>query len=69
MKWRKKPNDRISSVEEKSPAGEKIGVLSEVADDHARNPRNHGPLADFTGHAWITGPCGDTMEFWLAVHE
>ena len=29
----------------------------------AAHPRNHGPLKDFDGHAGITGPCGDTMEF------
>jgi ATP-binding protein involved in chromosome partitioning len=39
--------------------------FSAVARDHAAKPRNHGPLEDFDGHARITGPCGDTMEFWL----
>jgi nitrogen fixation NifU-like protein len=43
--------------------------LSPVALDHAQHPRNNGPLADFTGHARITGPCGDTMEFWLLVRD
>ena len=28
-------------------------------------PANFGPLRDANGHARITGPCGDTMEFWL----
>ncbi len=37
--------------------------------DHALHPRNMGPLADATGHARITGPCGDTMEFWLRVRN
>jgi nitrogen fixation NifU-like protein len=41
------------------------GRFSETAIDHAANPRNLGPLASFNGHARITGPCGDTMEFWL----
>ncbi len=41
--------------------------FSAVARDHAVHPRNHGPLADFDGHARITGPCGDTMEFWFAA--
>jgi len=35
--------------------------------DHARHPRHHGPLTRFNSHARITGPCGDTMEFWLQV--
>jgi ATP-binding protein involved in chromosome partitioning len=43
--------------------------LSPVASDHARHPRNNGPLVNFTGHARITGPCGDTMEFWLLVRD
>jgi len=41
--------------------------FSATARDHAVHPRNHGPLVDFDGHAGITGPCDDTMEFWLAV--
>jgi len=44
-----------------------IEGFSAVARDHASHPRNHGPLEDFDGHARITGPCGDTMEFWLAA--
>jgi len=35
--------------------------------DHGEHPRNNGPLREFTGHARITGPCGDTMEFWVFV--
>jgi len=42
---------------------------SAVVRDHAAYPRNHGPLEDFDGHARITGPCGDTMEFWLSVRN
>jgi len=38
---------------------------SAIAIDHAQNPRNVGALDSFDGHARITGPCGDTMEFWL----
>ena len=40
---------------------------SAVAIDHARNPRNLGPLDSCDGRARITGPCGDTMEFWLQI--
>jgi Mrp family chromosome partitioning ATPase len=43
--------------------------FSEVARDHAIYPRNYGPLDDFNGHARITGPCGDTMEFWLKAQN
>jgi nitrogen fixation protein NifU and related proteins len=43
-----------------------LNVVSRVPD-HAQNPRNHGALEDFNGHARITGPCGDTMEFWISA--
>ncbi|MGC8643076.1 MAG: P-loop NTPase [Isosphaeraceae bacterium] len=39
--------------------------FSALARDHATNPRNYGPLPEFDGHSRVTGPCGDTMEFWL----
>ncbi len=32
-------------------------------------PRNYGELEVPDGHARITGPCGDTMEFWMHVDE
>jgi len=32
-------------------------------------PANFGPLRGANGTARITGPCGDTMEFWLLVLE
>jgi nitrogen fixation protein NifU and related proteins len=37
--------------------------------DHARHPRNFGPLENAMGNARITGPCGDTMEFWVRVED
>jgi NifU-like protein involved in Fe-S cluster formation/MinD-like ATPase involved in chromosome partitioning or flagellar assembly len=46
-----------------------IPVISAIAIDLAQNPRNYGPLDNFDGHARITGPCGDTMEFWLAARK
>ena len=39
------------------------------AHRHAKEPRNLGPLGTFNGHAKITGPCGDTMEFWLWIDQ
>lgn len=42
-------------------------VWSPTVIDHALRPRNLGALRLFNGHARITGPCGDTMEFWLLV--
>jgi hypothetical protein len=46
-----------------------FGMLSAIACDHAMNPRNNGPLDRFDGNARITGPCGDTMEFWIVVQD
>lgn len=40
-----------------------------TANRHANDPHNMGKLEDFNGHAKITGPCGDTMEFWLNVQD
>jgi NifU-like protein involved in Fe-S cluster formation len=39
--------------------------ISPTVIEHAQTPRNRGPLETFNGHARITGPCGDTMEFWV----
>ncbi len=43
--------------------------LSPVVREHAEKPRNEGGLPRFNAHARITGPCGDTMEFWLLVRD
>lgn len=32
-------------------------------------PANFGPLKSANAHARITGPCGDTMEFWLRIEN
>ncbi|PKO15342.1 hypothetical protein CVU37_13000 [candidate division BRC1 bacterium HGW-BRC1-1] len=41
--------------------------FSEVARDHASQARNYGPLDQFNGRAYITGPCGDSMVFWVSL--
>ena len=46
-----------------------LGSFSATARDHAVNPRHYGPLDVFDGHARITGPCGDTMEFWVTARD
>ena len=33
------------------------------------SPKHYGPLEQFDGHARVTGPCGDTMEFWIKTDE
>jgi nitrogen fixation NifU-like protein len=37
--------------------------------ERSEKPFNYGALETFNGHARITGPCGDTMEYWLQVAE
>ena len=41
--------------------------FSRIAIEHALHPKYKGILIDSNGHAMITGPCGDTMAFWLLV--
>jgi len=45
------------------------GQGSAQGGERYEQPRNYGPLAEWNGHARITGPCGDTMEIWLQVAE
>ena len=33
------------------------------------HPSNIGELEHADSHVRITGPCGDTIEMWLAIHE
>jgi len=42
---------------------------SEIAIDHAMNPRNVGSMGNAVGFARLTGPCGDTMEIWLKARD
>ncbi len=35
----------------------------------AELPADFGPMHGADGHARITGPCGDTMEYWVRVRE
>lgn len=43
--------------------------FSPVALDHALHPRHYGPMQQSDGHVRITGPCGDTMEFWVNLRD
>jgi nitrogen fixation NifU-like protein len=43
--------------------------FSAVVIDHATLPRNYGLLSRANGFAEITGPCGDTMWFWLYISD
>jgi Mrp family chromosome partitioning ATPase len=46
-----------------------LGQVSPRVAERAQKPRNYGPLEQWNGHARITGPCGDTMEFWIQVTD
>ena len=46
-----------------------VSGFSALALDHAERPRNRCLPSRYNAHARITGPCGDTMEFWLAVKD
>jgi len=48
-------------------ANEALRLYSETVLDHARSPRNLGPMERPDGHARITGPCGDTVEVFVRV--
>jgi nitrogen fixation NifU-like protein len=48
---------------------EKQSNFTAQAAEHAINPRNYGRLSRYDGRARITGPCGDTMEFWLQIKD
>jgi len=50
-------------------AGAGESDLSAIARDHAMYPRHLGPPQSWGGRARSTGPCGDTMEFWVTVEE
>jgi len=44
--------------------------MSEMITVETRTiPANFGPLRGANGNARITGPCGDTMEFWIRVEN
>ena len=50
-------------------AGDSEAGFSAIARDHAMYPRHLGPPQSWGGRARITGPCGDTMEFWVTVED
>jgi nitrogen fixation NifU-like protein len=49
--------------------GEVREQYSQTVLDHWMKPRNFRRLEEATGHARITGPCGDTMELFVRVQD
>ena len=54
---------------EKRVMDEMRKFYSQMAIDHAMNPRNVGRMKNADGYARVTGSCGDTMEISLRVKE
>lgn len=59
--------DQQQSQTEHLAKADELKLFSPLAREHASNPRNYGPLVQFDSHGRVTGPCGDTMEFWIVV--
>ena len=58
-------------VDEIQAAIEKDAVImySKKVIEEANNPQNVGRMSNPDGFGEITGPCGDTMEFYIKVEE
>lgn len=44
-------------------------IYTETVIDHWMNPRGFGSMKEASGHARITGRCGDTMEIYLRIAD
>jgi nitrogen fixation NifU-like protein len=58
----------IASVQEELDADAEKTFSKKVMDEY-RNPQNVGRMQNPDGVGIITGPCGDTMEFYLKVER
>jgi nitrogen fixation protein NifU and related proteins len=45
------------------------GQVSSTVAKRFDDPCNYGRPRRYNAHARITGPCGDTMEFWLEIEN
>lgn len=61
--------DKFISTVQKQVIDRALEMYSETVVQHALFPRNPGSMENPDGHARITGPCGDTMEIFLRVHD
>lgn len=59
-----KPEESFNEVRMDTKA---VSGYSATALEHAEHPHHRGMPDQFNAHARITGPCGDTMEFWMTV--
>jgi len=61
--------DKFISTVQKQVIEKALEIYSQTVVQHALFPRNHGPMKHPDGRARVTGPCGDTMEIFLQVHQ
>jgi nitrogen fixation NifU-like protein len=61
-------NGMVKELEDRINEDEKRRFSKKVLKE-AREPQNMGKIEDPDSHASITGPCGDTMEFYMTVEE
>lgn len=54
---------------EKDIMADMRNIYTEIAIDHAMNPRNVGSMPKADGFGSVTGSCGDTMQIWLMVRN
>jgi len=63
------PFDRIVSEIRASIQKEENAIFSKKVIQESHNSQNVGRLSEPDGFAIITGPCGDTMEFYVQVKK
>ena len=56
-------------INEKIMHNEDLSIYPENIVALAKNPKHFGRMNDPTGSAFIKGPCGDEMEFYLVVEN
>lgn len=65
-----KENDQFENLVSEIKASiqeEEIAIYSKKVIQEYHNPQNVGRIIEPDGFAIITGPCGDTMEFYINV--
>ena len=61
--------DRFVETLQEEIYREEEAVYSREVIQEYRNPQNVGRMLDSDASAVMTGPCGDTMEFYLKIEE
>ena len=67
-----KENDKFEKLVSEIQASiqeEENAIYSKKVIEEYHNPQNVGRIIEPDGFAILTGPCGDTMEFYLTVQD